>query len=104
MADDAFKIRVDGAEYSIDDFEGRDLVDVERQLDISLSRELERWSTTGIYALVYLVKHKNDARVTLDEVLSMNMGEVGRAVSGPEDDEAEKTGPTPAAPKAKRAG
>jgi hypothetical protein len=36
-------------------------------------------------------------------VLSMNMGEVGRAVADP-DDETEKTGPTPAAPKTKRAG
>jgi hypothetical protein len=95
MADDAFKIRIDGAEYAIDDFEGRDLVDVERQLDISLGQELERMSTTAVYALVYLVRHKNDARVTLDEVLSMNLSEVNASVG--EQDADDKADPTPPA-------
>jgi hypothetical protein len=94
MAEDQFKIRIDGDEYTLDDFEGRDLVNVERQLDISLGRELERMSSTGVYALVYLVKHKKDPGVTIDDVLSMNMGEISKSVGDSDEDDAKKD-PTP---------
>lgn len=76
MADEGIKIEVDGKEYAIDDFEGRELVDAERAFGISLFSELERGSVTGIYAVLYLIKRRDDASFTVDNALALNLGQV----------------------------
>lgn len=91
MADDGMKIKVDGKEYAVDDFEGRELVDAERSFGISLFAELDRGSVTGIYAMLYLIKKRENARLTTDDVLALNLGDISKMLEG--EDEKEGQGP-----------
>ncbi len=98
MADDGMKIQVDGKEYAVDDFEGRELVDAERSFGISLFAELDRGSVTGVYALVYLIKKRQDKTFTADRALALNLGEVSRMIGQEEEVPPSK----PAAQRAKK--
>ncbi len=86
MADEGMKIQVDGKEYAVDDFEGRELVDAERSFGISLFAELDRGSVTGVYALLYLIKRRENKAFTADQALALNLGDVSRML-GQEEEE-----------------
>jgi hypothetical protein len=96
-SDEGLKVQFDGQEYAVDDFQGRELVDAERSFGISLFAELDRGSATGIYAMLYLIKRRTNARFTVDDALALNLGEVTRMVAGPGDGEGE----APPSPRAK---
>jgi hypothetical protein len=76
MAQDDVTLKVDGKEYSLNDFEGRAIVEAERAFNVSLFQELDRGSITGVYAILYLVKRQDNPNLTVDEVLSWNLGQV----------------------------
>jgi hypothetical protein len=102
MSQDEVKITIEGQEYSLNDFEGRDIVGAERAFDISLFGELQRNSMTGIYALVYIIRRKTNPRLTVDDVLGIKLGEVENMIAGEEENG--NGGPPPkgkAKPKAK---
>lgn len=96
MTDDGMKVEIDGKEYAVDDFEGRELVEVERAFEISLFTELNRSSVTGVYALLYLVKKRENPAFTPDQALALNLGTVTKMLGG----DGEKQDPPPVAPKA----
>lgn len=82
MANEGITITVDGKEYAIDDFEGRELIDVERAFGISLYHELERSSMTGIYAILYLVKKRETPSFTVENALALKLGQVENMIGG----------------------
>lgn len=71
-------IHMDGEDYSLNDFEGREIVNVERLFDIVFLDELDRGSVTGAYAMIYIIKKRGNPGLTIDDVLSMKLGEVER--------------------------
>jgi hypothetical protein len=81
MSQDEVKITIEGQEYSLNDFEGRDIVEAERAFDISLFSELQRNSMTGIYALVFMIRRQTNPHITMDDVLKIKLGEVERMVT-----------------------
>lgn len=95
LADKGLMIEVDGKEYAIDDFEGRELVDAERSFGISLLAELERGSVTGVYAVLYLIKKREDGTFTPDDALALNLGQVQNMLGSPDGAEGQ-SGPPPA--------
>ena len=81
------KIEVDGTTYDVEDFEGRELVDAERAFGISLMLELERASMQGVYALLYLIKKRENRAFTVDDALNLKLGDVSKMLGGDEEDE-----------------
>ena len=87
-------IRIDGKEYSVDDFEGRELIDAEKVFGVNLLAGLDEPSVAIVYALVWLVKRRSNSRFTPDDAMKINLGDLGKMM-GTEDKEAE-SGPPPA--------
>jgi hypothetical protein len=61
---ESVKIQIDGKAYDFEDFEGREIIAAERAFDISLMSELERGSMTGMYALLFMVKRRENGTIT----------------------------------------
>lgn len=109
MADDGMKVRIDGRDYELDEFEGRELVMAEREFGIALVPELERGSMLGVYAFLLIIKRRENPKITAAEVLEINLGEINRMV---DDQQEEGDGQVPppnraqrrAAPKKKTSG
>lgn len=83
------KIQIDGKEFAVDDFEGRELVDAERTFGISLPYELDRGSMSGVYALVYLVKKRENKAFTIDDAFALKLGDVKRMVDNEQEEESD---------------
>jgi hypothetical protein len=95
-------ITVDGKDYTVDDFEGRELVDAEQAFGISLTFELDRVSMQGIYALMYLIKRRENPGFTRDDALALKLGDVMKMVGGGDDEAGEVPPPNRAARRAKQ--
>lgn len=91
MANDDLTISLDGESYSVNDFEGRELVAAERAFDISLFSELQRGSVTGVYALIFIIKRRKNPEFTAEQALALPLGEIDRMVDQPK----ENGGPPP---------
>lgn len=88
-------IKVEGKEYDVDDFEGRELVDAERAFGISLMIELDRFSMQGVYALLYLINKRGNPEYTADDALSLNLGKVQKMLGIEDEDEDEEAADPP---------
>jgi hypothetical protein len=98
------EIRIDGKTYQVDDFSGRELVAAERGFGINLMPELDAGTMQGVYALIYLVKHRENPDFTVDDALDIKIGQLNEMLSDDDEpDEGEAAGPpTPAPVKGKR--
>ena len=97
------KITVDGKDYSVDDFEGRELVDAEREFGVSLMFELDRASMQGVYALIYMIKKRENHAFTANDALNLKLGDVSKMLGLGEDGE-EAPPPNRAARRANKSG
>jgi hypothetical protein len=90
-------ITIEGVEYDVDDFEGRELIDAEKVFGVNLLAGIDQPSMSVIYALVWLVKRRANSRFTPEEAMKINLGDLGKMM-GNEDEE--KADPPPARAKA----
>lgn len=77
-------IRIDGQEYSVDDFEGRELIDAEKVFGVNLLAGLDEPSIAIVYALVWLVKRRTDSRFSPEDAMKINLGDLSKMMGDAE--------------------
>jgi hypothetical protein len=88
------KITIEGQEFNVDDFEGRELLEAEKVFGVNLLSGMDEPSMAVVYALIWLVKRRGNPRFSPDDAMGINLGDLSKMMGNGQEEE--KQDPPPA--------